>query len=155
MNTFMNNYRDSTCVIRNAVEKDYASIQVLLKTVNLPVAGVKEHLQNFIILVEDTRLIGTVGLEIFGRKALLRSLAIAWEFQRRGHGRKLCQAIIDKAREQKLTELFLLTEAAESFFASIGFETIARETVDEKVKTSIEFRSVCPESATCMRLRLV
>ena len=127
-------------VISNATPEDYDSISDLLKTVNLPVQGVQEHLDNFVVLTDGESIIGTGGLEIYSDKALLRSLAIHSDYQNRGL--------------QNIRELYLLTETAERFFTAIGFETISRELVDEQVKTSEEFRSVCPTTAGCMRLIL-
>jgi amino-acid N-acetyltransferase len=146
MNTAMNT--------RNAAPADLSAIENLLQSAKLPLAGVREHLRNFIVLQNGEKLIGVVGLEVYGDKALLRSLAVAKEYQREGHGRFLYQAILEKARQQKIAELYLLTETAETFFAKQGFALIARESVDHKVKASIEFQSACPESAACMRLQL-
>ena len=140
--------------IRNAGKTDYKQIKNLLQSVDLPLEGVYENLSNFLILFQDSKLIGTVGLEIYGEKALLRSLAVTEGQQGNGYGQKLCYSIIDKAKELNTSELYLLTENAEGFFASQGFKTISREKVDKSVKSSVEFQSVCPESATCMFLRV-
>ena len=97
---------------------------------------------------------GTVGLEIYKDKALLRSLAVAGAHQGQGFGQKLYFAIIEKAREHGIREIYLLTETAEDFFSQQGFEMISRDLVDAAVKESVEFQSVCPETASCMQLRL-
>lgn len=141
-------------VVRAAVSEDYESIAVLLKSVNLPTEGVKGHLSNFVVLMDDGSLIGTGGMEIYGDKALLRSLAIHPDYQNRGHGQQIYRRILENAREQNISELYLLTETAERFFAALGFERISREAADERVKTSEEFRSLCPSTAACMRLKL-
>ena len=140
--------------IRNATPEDYTPIADLLKKVNLPVQGVEEHLDNFVVLVDNKSLIGTGGLEIYNDKALLRSLAIHPDYQKKGYGQQLYRYIIENARKQNITELYLLTETAERFFTAMGFKKISRELVNEQVKTSEEFRSVCPTSAACMRLTL-
>ena len=145
----------SRTIIRSAADEDYSSVQKLLEEVNLPVAGVKEHFRDFLVLVDDHQLIGTVGLEIYGPNALLRSMAVANEHQRKGHGKRLYDAVLQKARDRQSAEIYLLTETAESFFAAQGFERIDRELVDEGVQTAEEFRSICPSTATCMRLNLV
>lgn len=143
-----------TSKIYNANAKDYLLIQSFLESVNLPLDGVNEHLGNFILLKKGDMLIGTVGLEVYGDKALLRSLAVTKGFRGSGYGRQLHQAIIAKCRAQQICEIYLLTETAEDFFAKLGFEKISRDSADVKVKESIEFRSACPETATCMRLKL-
>ena len=141
-------------VISNATPEDYDSISDLLKTVNLPVQGVQEHLDNFVVLTDGESIIGTGGLEIYSDKALLRSLAVHPDYQNRGLGQRIYHHILENSRKQNIRELYLLTETAERFFTAIGFETISRELVDEQVKTSEEFRSVCPTTAGCMRLIL-
>ena len=110
--------------------------------------------ENFLSLYHNETLIGTVGLEIYDNNALLRSLAVDQSHQNRGFGKMLCNEIIVKARSKNILELYLLTETAEKFFKSIGFEIIPRESADEKVKTSEEFRSICPSTAICMKLKL-
>lgn len=141
-------------VIRSAETRDYPAIISLLKIAKLPPDGVEENLSNFLVLNREGKIIGTVGLEIYGDKALLRSLAVAPQEQGNGYGIRLYQAIIRKAQEQVISEIYLLTETAEKFFAARGFEKIPRDIVDERVKSSVEFQSACPASAACMRLKL-
>lgn len=145
---------DSKYLIRPAAAEDLPLIQSLLKSVKLPLEGVEENLADFLTLSQEGKIIGTVGLEIYGDKALLRSLGVAPQEQGKGYGIHLYQAIIRKAQEQGIGEIYLLTETAENFFAARGFEKISREIVDEGVKTSVEFQSACPASAACMRLKL-
>ena len=76
------------------------------------------------------------------------------DYQNSGLGKRIYNQILENARHQNITELYLLTETAERFFTAMGFEKISREIVDEQVKTSEEFRSVCPDTAVCMRLKL-
>jgi len=143
-----------TWKIYGANAKDYVLIQSLLESAKLPLDGVNEHLGNFLLLKKEDKIIGTVGLEVYGDKALIRSLAVTKGFRGRGYGKRLYEAIIAKARGQQISEIYLLTETAEMFFAKQGFETISRDSVDTEVKESIEFRCACPESASCMWLRL-
>ena len=137
-----------------ARKEDLPAIKALLESVNLPLQGVEAHFDNFILLKKEDVLRGTVGLEIYNDKALLRSLAVAGAHQGQGFGQKLYFAIIEKAREHGIRVIYLLTETAEKLFAKQGFEKISRNSVDTEVKESIEFRSACPEGASCMRLRL-
>jgi amino-acid N-acetyltransferase len=146
--------QNPTLEIRPAVEQDYESISALLQDSVLPVQGVSDNLQHFIVLTENERPIGTVGLELYGSKALLRSMAVDKVRQGNGYGTRLCDEIIDYATERGLTEVYLLTETAESFFATRGFQVIQRDQVDERVQSSAEFSSLCPSTATCMRLGL-
>ena len=91
---------------------------------------------------------------MYGNKALLRSLAVTKNFHGKGYGKRLYHAILKKARAKKICEIYLLTETADDFFAKQGFEMVSRDSVDPQVKESVEFRSACPETAPCMRLKL-
>jgi amino-acid N-acetyltransferase len=95
-----------------------------------------------------------VGLEVYGDQALLRSLGVRAELQGCGHGRRLYEVILGHARALGLRELILLTETAQQLFACLGFEVIGRGEAGAVIGASAEFRSACPASAVCMRLRL-
>ncbi len=138
--------------IRQAITEDYDTIKKLLESLDLPVQGVQEYLDNFIVLIHGSEIIGTVGLEIYNNKALLRSLGVKNRFQNKGLGSRLYEDILKKAKNENIKEVYLLTETAEEYFSSFGFLVVSRADVDKNVKTSIEFQSVCPESAVCMRL---
>ncbi len=140
--------------IRPAKAGDLNDIMNLLKSLQLPIAGVEDHLRNFSVLLNENVAIGCVGLEVYGSKALLRSLAVTPKMQGMGLGSMLYEAAAETARQRGIDEIYLLTETAERFFSARGFQTISRELVDEKVKSSVEFRAVCPQSAVCMRLIL-
>ena len=151
----MNSESTENFKLLEAQEEDLPAIKTLLESVNLPLQGVKEHFDNFILLKKENVVCGTVGLEIYHDKALLRSLAVAGAHQGKGFGQKLYLAIIEKAREHGIQEIYLLTETAEVFFMRQGFEKISRDLADPAVKESVEFRSACPASASCMQLSLV
>jgi amino-acid N-acetyltransferase len=140
--------------IRSAQPGDLGSIVGLLEDLRLPSEGVRDHLKEFLVFDEDGAVVGTVGLEVYGDRALLRSLGVARARQGLGRGHALCDAILARARALGMVEIVLLTETASGFFARRGFESIPRDRVDEAVRRSVEFRSACPASATCMRLRL-
>jgi len=141
-------------ILRDARPNDLALIQTLLESLGLPKEGVMEHLEHFMVLMQSDRLIGTIGLEVYGKSALLRSLGVAEGFQSMGLGRRLCEAILEKAKSMNISEIYLLTETAEGFFRKYGFERIPREDVNRPVSDSVEFRSCCPVSASCMKKHL-
>jgi amino-acid N-acetyltransferase len=98
--------------------------------------------------------VGVVGLEYYGASALLRSLAVAPEARGRGLARALTAQALAAAREQGITQIFLLTETAAAFFPQFGFTRIAREETDAAVQDSVEFRLARCHSAVCMRCTL-
>lgn len=140
--------------LRRAIPDDFASIRELLAQARLPLAGVREHLDHFMVLLHDGELVAIGGLEVYDDKGLLRSVAVAQAHQNKGHGRRISDAMINLAVSEGISELFLLTETGEGFFRKIGFESISRDMVSESVKSSVEFRVACPESAVCMNLQM-
>jgi amino-acid N-acetyltransferase len=140
--------------IRNGKPEDLNAVLTLLAAVSLPGEGVLEHFQHFLVAHEDGKLIGAIGMEPYGLSALLRSLAVAPEYQGQGLGRALVERLLHQAREQGVKQIFLLTETALEFFPKFGFTCIAREETDAAVQQSVEFRTACCQSAGCMRLPL-
>ena len=145
---------DGPFTIRRAEQRDYASVVTLLQSLNLPTDGVQEHFANFLVLVLGKSIIATVGLEMYGHHALLRSLGVAEKHRGKGYGRQLVRAIVSKAGQYQIDTLVLLTNTAKDFFSKFGFETVPRDAIDGKIKSSVEFRSACPETAVCMRLTI-
>jgi N-acetylglutamate synthase-like GNAT family acetyltransferase len=138
--------------IRPSRPQDLAEVLLLISGAGLPVAGVEEHLQHFLVLEVEGAIAGTVGLEPYGRQALLRSLAVIPGARGQGLGRRLCQAVLDRARELGAEEVLLLTETAAGFFERLGVCALPRPEVTGPVRSSVEFTSCCPVSAVCMRL---
>jgi amino-acid N-acetyltransferase len=58
------------------------------------------------------------------------------------------------ARASGVTELLLLTETAESWFARLGYQVIDRASVPADVARSVEFVTACADTAVAMRRRL-
>jgi amino-acid N-acetyltransferase len=127
----------------------------LLQTVNLPVEDLPQSLDYFLLAEEKGQVRGSVGLDIYGSCALLRSLAVLGEKQGTGLGKALYQAAAGLASRQGVRDLYLITTTASGFFARQGFEQVARENVPEAIRNTMQFRDVCPASATVMHRQLV
>lgn len=108
----------------------------------------------FYVIPADGQLAACAGLEVFGRHALLRSMAVQSPLRLKGVGRELCEAVEQRAREEGVQSLYLLTTTAESFFSKRGFERCLRDEVPEAVRNCAEFQSLCPQSAAVMLKRL-
>ncbi len=139
--------------IRPAGLHELPELIELLQHSGLPVAGVEAHLTNYLVATKEGRMVGMVGLEIYGDVGLLRSLAVVPTEKRTGVGKELVVAILAKAEQTKLTAVFLLTTTAEEYFPRFGFRRIARGDLDERLEESEELRGACPDTAVCMRLR--
>jgi N-acetylglutamate synthase-like GNAT family acetyltransferase len=133
---------------------DWPEVLALLEASNLPVGGLEEHLATALVARDDGAVVGSVALELFGSDALLRSLAVRPELRGQGLGRRLTDAALLLARERAIQRVYLLTETAAPFFRRLGFRDVARPDVPERVRNSLEFRSLCPASAEALTLNL-
>ena len=145
---------DNEIVFRPALPLDWPKLSALLTAANLPVAGVQEHLDRFILAFRTDELVGSAGLECYEQDGLLRSVAVAESLRGRKLGSALVAQVLAEANRNGLAQLVLLTGTAEAFFARFGFRPIARSDAPETVKASVEFQGVCPQSAVTMLLEL-
>lgn len=146
--------------IRNASVGDLQEILELLEINKLPTVGIQKHIQHFLVWENTSRtstashIGGCVGLELYGKNALLRSLSIHPQYQKHGIGSQLLNSIIQHAKMMESKVLFLLTTTAEGFFEKYHFHSISRDNVPLGIKESIEFKSACPSTASCMIRKL-
>lgn len=97
----------------------------------------------------------TVGdIERYGSCGLLRSIVVKDHQRSKGVGREFTQKLMEKASEEGIRELFLLTTTADGFFIRLGFEKTERESATEALQQSYEFRQFCPSTAVCMKKKL-
>jgi len=136
--------------LRPAAAADLAAVEQLLTASELPLDGVTEALDTFVVAEAESGLVGVAGLEICCDNALLRSVAVRPEWRSQGVGRALVTRVIADAEARGLHALYLLTTTAERYFPSFGFHAIAREQVPAEIRATAEFREACPASATVM-----
>lgn len=142
--------------IRRAKEEDLDAICKLLEDAKLPLEGVAESINNFILAEGNgIQVVGAAGLETYERVALLRSVVVAPGWQGYGRGRALTGEMLSRARARNIDAVYLLTTTAENFFPSFGFAKVDRADVPEELQSSAELRGACPASATVMKLSLV
>jgi amino-acid N-acetyltransferase len=145
-------------VLRPATADDLPAVERLLSAAHLPLDGVAGALDAFTVAElgdgEHRALVGVAGLEVCCDNALLRSVAVAPEWQGRGLGRVLVERVVAAAEARGLHALYLLTTTAEHYFPSFGFARVERAAVPEDVRDTAEFRDACPASAVVMEKRL-
>jgi amino-acid N-acetyltransferase len=136
--------------LRSARPEDLDSALALLESASLPVSGVADWFDGFVVAEDRGRIVGVAGHEVYGTDGLLRSVAVAHDWRGRGLGGALTEEILMRCAREGLTAVYLLTETAESFFPRYGFRRIAREEASDAVKASAEFRELCPASSAVM-----
>lgn len=140
--------------IRKARASDLPAVERLLAASELPLDGVRDHFADFIVAEDAERIEGAVGLEKYDSVALLRSAVVAAEHRGTGVGRQLVEQVLERAEEDGIDELYLLTTTAEEYFPRFGFTRTTRTAVPDELKSSAEFRGACPDTAVVMRRRL-
>jgi amino-acid N-acetyltransferase len=136
-----------------ASANDMPAVRALLEQCGLPTEDLKgDHLGHFILCRSGGRVAGTVGLELLGDLALLRSLAVAPELRNRRIGHELWDRALAVARRLEVRQLYLLTTTAEGLFVRWGFRRVPRESVPEVVRQTSEYSAVCPSTAAVMTM---
>lgn len=128
-----------------------AAARELLIANDLPVDDLDDPSITLVGTFDGPTLVGVVGLQMYDRAGLLRSLAVGDSARSRGIARALCQRVISLATERGFAALWLLTMTARDYFARLGFEVVDRATVPGVIRQSAQFTSLCPDSAIVMR----
>jgi amino-acid N-acetyltransferase len=140
--------------LRPARPDDLPAIVELLTNAGLPLEGVADALQGFVVAESENALVGVAGLEVRSKCALLRSVAVAPAWRSRGVGGALVRRLIADAEGRGLRALYLLTTTAERYFPAFGFRDISRDEVAPEIKETEEFASACPATAVAMFVEL-
>lgn len=137
--------------IREARPADGPALQALLRAAALPLDGLPERLEHFLVAEGSEGAVGAVGLEMYGSVALLRSAVVHPDWRGRGLGEALVNAALQYAEAREVQDIVLLTTTAERWFPRFGFSRISRDEVPAAAHVSAELRGACPASAVVMR----
>lgn len=145
----------SPFIHRPARPGDRPAVEALLDVSALPVGGLDPALTGFVVAEDGAgRVIGCAGLEEYDGYGLLRSVAVAPAARGAGVGATLTAAVLEEARRRGLRAVYALTTTAERYFTRLGFEVIGRDDIAPPVRQSEEFSSICPSTATALRIGL-
>ena len=136
-----------TITIGAARNSDLPAVLALLERSGLPQDGLSEHVATTLVARDGDAIVGSAALEVYGRAALLRSVAVDSALRGQGLGQRLTRAALDLAQQRGISTVYLLTETAGDFFPRFGFHPTERAAVEPAVQQSIEFTSACPASA--------
>jgi amino-acid N-acetyltransferase len=138
-----------------AKSHDLGRVLELLRQAQLPDVGVVEQFGHYVVVRDDTQLIGVCGVEVHGAYGLLRSVAVDPSYRESGVGDSLVRGALELAfGKLKLKALYLLTTTAERYFERYGFQAHPREDVPAEIRQSWEFKSGCPATAVVMKRSL-
>jgi amino-acid N-acetyltransferase len=137
--------------IKPAGGDDLEKAKQLLLYCGLLTEGVEDHFLNSYFLANyRSDMIGICGVEVYNAFGLLRSVAVAPKWRGRSVGDALVENSIAWAKGKTLQALYLLTIDADQYFERHGFSRLSRNEVPLEIKSSLEFTSLCPETAIVM-----
>lgn len=140
--------------VREAMESDIGKIHELLtiyskKAVVLARSeeDIRFYLGNFLVAEADGVVRGCAAVRDFGNDLLeVRSMVVDPEFQGKGIGRAMGEALIAGLRvKRKKFRLFSLTYQVE-FFKALGFRIVDRDQFPEKIWSDC---AKCPKNDCC------
>jgi amino-acid N-acetyltransferase len=142
--------------ITDASAGDLPEILELLSQLQLPLEGVAENVSAFLVARdESSRLMAAIGMERYEKTGLLRSAAVAREYQGCGIGSRITERLLEQATSNGVERVVLLTSTAREFFAQrFGFREASRAVFDSELAQSSEWNLPRCSSAVCMCLEL-
>ncbi|BEV72725.1 hypothetical protein THUN1379_22070 [Paludibacterium sp. THUN1379] len=133
---------------------DWNEIRNLLTANRLPVQGALNHLMNFVVATENGRVIGAIGMEVYGDIGLIRSLVVSSHMRGKSVAKRLLRALIERARAKQIGALYLLSGPTDGLFFAHGFDKMARADMPTKLYVSSELQGASSSSTTALRLIL-
>lgn len=136
-------------IIRPARAADLDTAICLLRNAGLPVEDLSFE-QLALSAERDGNVQGVIGLQSFGNAGLLRSLVVSNDVRGAGIGRQLVAALESDCIANGMTELWLLTIDADTFFAQLGYRVRQRHEAPDVIRGTAEFSGLCPDDAVLM-----
>jgi N-acetylglutamate synthase-like GNAT family acetyltransferase len=132
-------------MIRQANKHDLEGLKEYLALAGLSTEGLSEETASYFLLLEneDCSWRGTLGIEPFSSKGLLRSLVVATE-QAHNDILILFQHALVLAKEKNLEDLYMATNKREavSFFQLLGFQLLVDEELPEDLSQSEHIKRI-------------
>ena len=150
---------EQTCVVRPAMVEDVVAIDHLLQTqiekgklLPRTLPELYERVRDFFVVESGGEVVGCGALQLFTSElGEVRSLAVSNEHEGRGFGRALVARLIEESRAIGLKKLMALTYVP-LFFHRLGFETVDRDTLPEKVWGVCVY---CPNYHNCNEIAVL
>ncbi|WP_336518391.1 arsenic resistance N-acetyltransferase ArsN2 [Pollutibacter soli] len=137
-------------IIQPFISKQREEIISLLRSEKLPTNDLADELTHFFVAMEDDRVVGTIGLELYDNNGLLRSLMVKQGYRNYNVAGSLINELEILSKNLRLEKLYLLTETAENYFSKKGYVRIERKDAPASLQKSSEFSHACPSSAALM-----
>lgn len=144
----------NTIKIRKSKLVDESLIIQLLIDCKLPTHDIIQNKIDFKVAVNGDNLVGCIGIEPYGKDALLRSFAIADNFRNKSLGSDLLQLILKECKDMGIERIHLLTTTAENYFLKYGFIKSDRASAPKSIIETTEFSEICPSTSIYLTLSI-
>jgi amino-acid N-acetyltransferase len=115
-------------------------------------AAMTAGLPSYVVAEHNGEVVGCGGLQQYSKtSAEIYGLATAAGTAPSGTGRSIIEALLEKARELNITQVFALT-LAPGFFEKMGFHTVEHKDLPLKVWTDCV---ACPKFGNCDEIAMV
>lgn len=135
---------------REAILDDLETIRGLLDICKLPSVDCAEHLNNFVLVEKNDKVVGVGSLEVYDNVGLVRSVAVLPNSRNSGVGKMIYELIEKKAIDLGVRVLYLLTESADKYFSNLGFSVKNRNEAPLSIMKTKQFKDLCPSTAKVM-----
>lgn len=143
-----------TISLTDVLPEQTTAVNQLLREADLLTDDLPEGLPNFILAFDDDKPIGVAGVEVYGKVGLLRSVAVAAGYRSQRVGGELVGQIQQRAMQQGIEDLYLITTTADAYFARKGFCRVDRGEAPAAIAATRQFSALCPSSAVIMKKSL-
>jgi amino-acid N-acetyltransferase len=136
--------------VRTATAQDLPAVTALLADAGLSTVGVDPDTVTLLVAEDAGAVVGAAAVEAHSGHGLLRSVVVDERLRGRALGTELVTAAVARAADSGLTDLWLLTESAEGFFATQGWRRMTAADIPETMQISPEYAARCSDSAAVM-----
>lgn len=148
--------REPAPPIATATPDELTAVRDLVARCGLPTDDVRDAPGACqLVWREDGAVAGTIGFDVNGEWALLRSLAVEPAWRGRGLGRALTAAAEARAVAAGARTLVLLTGTADTLARACGWEPVSRCALGDGVQVFRQFAAGCCAEARCYVKRIV
>lgn len=116
-----------------ASPEDLPAVRRLVQRCGLSSKGLEQSRWVFKAM-QDGRLVGAAAIDLLGRNALCRSLAVERNERQRGVGSRLVRAWIDTCQREGIDAYLVTRRWRAKYFDLFGFHVIPRAAVPPEVK---------------------
>jgi len=137
-----------------ATPADKNQIRRLLSECELPTLYIHRYLKSFMAAKVGKKIVGVIGVEVYGRVGLLRSLCVDQAYRGQGIAKTLNEKILAYAHLRKIDRLYVFTWEAEKFASKLGFHKIDKKRIPKSIRSTWQFRSFSPYPVICMMKKI-